>query len=119
MNRIELTHDEFAFLFSYISGFIDKSEKRICEIIEKALDCTEVSLLKVESFATTIEEAIDEFYESAWGSKKESAVTRNLISLTTNKDDLPAIYEDKIAYSFGDNSDETFLLIRRAVEILF
>ena len=119
MNKIELTHDEFAFLVSFVSSFINKSTEKVCEIIETALACTEVSLLKVESFATTVEEAIDEFFESPWGSKKEAAVTRNLISLTTKKEDIPSIYEDRIYYSFGENSDETRLLIRRSAEIIF
>lgn len=119
MNKIELTHDEFAFLVSFVSSFIDKSGEKICEMIEDALSCVEVSALKIESFATSVEEAFNEFCDSALGSKKEAAVIRNLIKLTNEREKLPAIYEEMISYSFGENSDETRLLIRRSAKILF
>ena len=120
MEIIKLTLDQIAFLDSFLSEFINNSNRTI-EIIEKATSLTQIpqsEILKISPNTKSYEDAIDDLEEFSLGSQEEAAAMRRCIELATNKEDLRYLYKTYIYHYFNDDCYEMMYLVRRITEFL-
>lgn len=119
LEKIELTFDQFAYLVEIVREFIGTDHNTASRLTEKALDMTEIppdAIIEVSSGASTIEDAIDEYWNEKEGSVFEKAAIRRAIELAETREMFDGLVLE-LLHSTQEDDFENLLAIRKLAQI--
>lgn len=119
MQEIKVSNDKFESLVDIFGSYIPGDYNELSQVVSKALKMTCVpkeSILKVESQAENMSEAIEEYLASENGSEHEKASIRKCIEFCKTEKELDNIVLEQIEL-LEEGNFETILAIRRKAEL--